>query len=45
MIKVSPQGQDLEVTYTGKIDGKDRMSGKAAFGTIGEGTWTAKKKS
>jgi hypothetical protein len=44
MIKVKPQGEDLEVTYTGKINGKDSMSGKASFGGLGEGTWTAKKK-
>ena len=44
MIKVNPQGQDIEVTYTGKIDSKDSMSGKASFGGLGEGTWTAKKK-
>jgi hypothetical protein len=43
-IKVNAQGQELEITYTGKIDGKDSMSGKASFGGLGEGTWTAKKK-
>ena len=45
MIKVKPQGQDLEVTYTGKVDAKDHMTGKVSFGGMGEGTWTAKKKS
>lgn len=44
MIKVKPQGEEFEVTYTGKINGKDSMSGKASFGGLGEGTWTAKKK-
>jgi hypothetical protein len=42
--KINAQGQDLTVTYTGKIDGKDSMSGKVALGELGEGTWTAKKK-
>jgi len=44
MIKVSPQGEEITVTYTGKISGKDAMSGKATFGSLGEGNWTAKKK-
>lgn len=43
--KVNAQGQDLNVTYTGKIDGKDSMSGKVTLGDLGEGTWSAKKKS
>jgi hypothetical protein len=44
MIKVSPQGEEITVTYTGKVTGPDAMSGKAVFGSLGEGTWTAKKK-
>jgi hypothetical protein len=44
MIKVSPQGEEITVTYTGKITGKDAMGGKATFGNLGEGNWTAKKK-
>lgn len=44
MYKVSPQGEEITVTYTGKITGKDTMSGKAVYGSLGEGTWTAKKK-
>jgi hypothetical protein len=44
MIKVSPQGEEITVTYTGKITSKDAMSGKATFGSLGEGNWTAKKK-
>jgi hypothetical protein len=44
MIKVSPQGEEITVTYTGKVTGKDAMSGKATFGSLGEGNWTAKKK-
>jgi hypothetical protein len=43
-VKVNAQGQDLTVTYAGKIDGKDSMKGSASFGEMGEGTWTAKRK-
>ena len=43
-LKVSAQGEEITVTYTGKITGKDTMGGKAVFGSLGEGTWTAKKK-
>lgn len=43
-IKINAQGQDLTVTYTGKIDGKDNMKGTASFGEMGEGTWTGKRK-
>jgi len=42
MIKVNVQGQDLEITYTGKVDGSN-MKGKAVLGQLGEATWTAKK--
>ncbi len=42
-IKVNAQGQDLELTYTGKIESKDGMKGKVVLGQLGEGTWTAKK--
>lgn len=40
--KVDAQGQNLEITYTGKVSG-DTMSGKVVLGSFGEGTWTAKK--
>jgi hypothetical protein len=43
-IKISAQGQNMTVTYAGKITGKDSMKGTAAFGELGEGTWTAKRK-
>ncbi|HXG93674.1 MAG TPA: hypothetical protein VNN73_15120 [Blastocatellia bacterium] len=43
-VKVNAQGQDVTITYTGKIESKDSMSGKASLGEFGEGTWTAKKK-
>jgi len=43
-IKVNAQGQDLTISYSGKIDNKDSMKGTASFGDLGEGTWTAKRK-
>jgi hypothetical protein len=43
-LKVSPQGEEITVTYTGKLTSKDTMGGKAVFGSMGEGAWTAKKK-
>ncbi len=43
-IKVNVQGENLEVTYTGKVEGSDQMKGTAKFGGLGEGTWTAKRK-
>src|SRR5262249_39574340 len=36
------QGQPLEITMTGKVDGES-IAGKAQFGGFGEGDWTAKK--
>lgn len=42
--KVNAQGQDLTITYAGKIESKDSMKGTASFGDLGEGTWTAKRK-
>jgi hypothetical protein len=44
VIKVNAQGQDLTITYTGKIESKDSMKGTAALGDLGEATWTAKRK-
>lgn len=44
MMKVNAQGQDFEITYTGKVNGKDSMSGKGSISGMGEVTWTAKKK-
>ncbi|HKA20469.1 MAG TPA: hypothetical protein VKN18_19445 [Blastocatellia bacterium] len=43
-IKISAQGQELMITYTGKIESKDSMKGTAVLGEIGEATWTAKRK-
>ena len=39
---VNVQGQGLEITLTGKVDG-DTITGKAEFGGFGEGDWTAKR--
>jgi hypothetical protein len=40
--KVSPQGQDLAVTYVGTVDG-DTIKGKVTLGELGEGTFSGKK--
>ena len=37
------QGQDMTITYAGKIDG-DTMSGTIEFGSFGSSTWTAQKR-
>ncbi len=42
--KVNVQGQELEITFNGMIDGKDSMKGKAQFGGFGEVTWKASRK-
>jgi hypothetical protein len=36
------QGQPLEITMTGKVEGSS-ITGKAQFGGFGEGDWTAKR--
>jgi hypothetical protein len=41
-IKVNAQGNELQIDYTGTLDG-DTMKGKAKFGDFGEGTFTGKK--
>lgn len=43
-IKVNAQGQDLTITYAGKIESKDSMKGTVSIAELGEGTWTAKRK-
>jgi hypothetical protein len=43
-IKISAQGQELTITYTGKIETKDTMKGTAVLGELGEATWSAKRK-
>lgn len=45
--KVKYEGADLEGTYTGKLTGKDAMTGTVSFSGVslsGSGKWTAKKK-
>jgi hypothetical protein len=42
-VKINAQGQDLTVTYTGKVEDKDNMKGTVSLGEFGEGTWTAKR--
>lgn len=43
VIKISVQGQDIEATYTGKVEGPSDLKGKVQLGTFAEGTWTGKK--
>jgi hypothetical protein len=40
--KVNFQGQEFNITYTGKVEG-NTMKGKAVLGELGEANWTAKK--
>ena len=40
--KVSGQGQELVVTYTGTVEG-NTIKGKVSMGELGEGTFTGKK--
>ena len=42
-IVFNAQGQDITITYTGKIDG-DTMSGTIEFGSFGSASWTAQKR-
>ena len=37
------QGNTLEFTYTGTVEGSDTMKGKVNIAGLGDGTWTAKK--
>jgi len=41
-VKVSAQGQDFTIVYTGTIE-KDGMKGTVKLGDLGSGTWTAKR--
>jgi hypothetical protein len=41
-IVLDMQGQQMTITYTGKVDG-ETMSGTIEFGSFGSATWTAKK--
>jgi hypothetical protein len=40
--KVSAQGQDLDIEYSGTVDG-NTMKGKAKLGDFGEGAFTGKR--
>jgi hypothetical protein len=40
---VDLQGQTLNASYTGTVDGKDSMKGKVDLVGLGEGTFTAKR--
>ena len=42
-IALNMQGQEMTITYSGKIDG-DTMSGAVEFGNFGTSTWAANKK-
>ena len=42
-ITVDMDGQQLTITYSGKVDG-DTITGNADFGGMGSGTWTVKRK-
>ena len=37
------QGQEMTITYTGKIDG-DQIAGAIEFGSYGSATWSAQKR-
>lgn len=41
--KVSGQGQELIVTYTGVVEGNNAVKGTVTLGELGEGTFTGKK--
>ena len=42
-IVIDMQGQQITITYVGKIDGES-MTGTIEFGGMGSAAWTAKKK-
>jgi hypothetical protein len=41
--KINAQGQDLDVVYTGTLDGDKITDGKLKLGSFGDGTFTGKK--
>jgi hypothetical protein len=41
---VSPQGDAIEVVYSGMLDGEKKMKGSVKLGSLGEGTFTAERK-
>ena len=42
--KIDAQGQQMTITYIGKVESKDSMKGTVSLGELGEGTWTGKRK-
>ena len=42
-IKISAQGQETTIKYTGTVEKDGTMKGTAEFGDLGSGTWTAKR--
>jgi len=40
---IDVQGQQLNATYSGTVDGKDSMKGKVVLEGLGDGSFTAKK--
>jgi hypothetical protein len=42
---INIQGMDLRIDYSGTVEPDGTMKGKAVFGSFGEGTFTAKRKS
>ena len=41
--KVNVQGQDLQIEYSGTVEGGKSMKGKVKLGELGEGTFTGTK--
>lgn len=41
--KINAQGQDIEVVYTGTLDGDKITDGKVKLGSFGDGTFSGKK--
>jgi hypothetical protein len=41
--RISAQGQELVLTYTGTVEGDSSVTGKVVLGEFGEGTFTGRK--
>jgi hypothetical protein len=44
VVAANVQGNAIEISFTGTIEGKDAMTGKVSFAGMGEGTFTGKRK-
>ena len=44
VVSSNVQGAQIDLQYTGTIDGRDSMKGKLSAGEFGDGTFTAKRK-